>query len=121
MNPTPQQNVNGAMQQSNSDVMNLIKNKGKPQQPAQVEKAKEQLKQVIIQNQLDPKGIVYAGKIAQAALKDPKMYQVAIQTAIKQNLISPQEVSKQGIDYKLLGMGITAGRLTEQLISEGAL
>jgi len=49
------------------------------------------------------------------------MYPIAVQHAIRQGLISPQDVAPQGIDYKLLANGITAGKLTQQLIDEGKI
>jgi len=57
-----------------------------------------------------------AGQYAERALRDPAMYPVAIQMAIKENLISEEDVQPGGIDYKLLANGITAGMLTQELI-----
>lgn len=117
--PTPQKNPISAPQQGvdNADVMAQIK--GKKKSP-EVEKAKEDLKKAIIQYKLDPQRLIKAGKMAEAGLRDPKMYQMAIQMAIKEGFITPQEV-QPGIDYKLLANGITAGKLTQELLSEGKI
>ena len=121
--PTPQKNPISAMQQKpiDADVMELVKNKGKPKNPPEVEKAKQQLLQVITTQKIDPQSLIQAGKMAQAALKNKEMYPMAIDMAIKQGFIKPQDVSKNGIDYKLLATGITAGKLTQQLVDEGKI
>ena len=50
------------------------------------------------------------------------MYPMAIDNAVKAGLLTPDQVPKgPGIDFQLLGNGVTAGRLTEQLIKEGKL
>jgi hypothetical protein len=104
----------------NADVMNLLKNKGKKEKIPEVEQVKENLKKIIIQYKLDPQRLIKAGKMSEAGLRDPKMYQIAIQMAIKEGFITPQEV-QPGIDYKLLANGITVGRLTQELLSEGKI
>jgi hypothetical protein len=101
------------------DVMEAVERKGKPKQPESVEKAKNDLRRIIKQVGIDPQRIVKAGQMAERALKDPKMYQVAIQMAIKENLISEKDVQPGVIDYAILGKGLTAGRLTQELIDEG--
>jgi hypothetical protein len=112
------QNPNTAQQQMNPEVMNLLKNKGKPKQPAAVEKAKEQIRQYIIQYKLNPQTLIGAGQMAQKGLRDPVAYKMAMEMAIKYKLTTPQEVG-QGINYKILGYAITIGKLTEQLVQEG--
>ena len=114
----PQQNSNVATQQMNPEVMDLLKNKGKPKQPAVVEKAKEQIRQYIVQYKLDPNTLIQAGKLAQRGLRDPVAYKMAMEMAVKYKLATPQEVG-QGINYKILGYAITVGKLTEQLVEEG--
>lgn len=121
-NPTPQQNQNVAPQQKvDSEVMALIKRKGQPQNQSVVDQAKENLKQAIIQYKIDPQKIIYAGKLAKQAARNPEMYQMAIQTALKQGLIQQKDIKKSGVDYELLANGITAGKLAEQLVKEGAV
>jgi hypothetical protein len=107
--------------QMDADVMEVVKNKGKPKQKDAVAQAKNNLRRIIKQVGIDPQRIVQGGKYSEMALKNPAMYQMAIQYAIKENLISEKDVQKGGIDYKLLANGITAGRLAQELINEGAV
>ena len=110
--------------QQDDEVMSLIQRKGKPEpveQTPEVKKAKNDLKRIIQQVGIDPQRIVLAGQYAERALRDPSMYPVAIQMAIKENLISESDIEPGGINYKLLAAGITAGKLTQELLDEGAL
>lgn len=86
-----------------------------------IEKAKNDLRRIIQQVGIDPQRIIKAGQYASMALKDPSMYQMAIQYAIQENLISQDDVQPGGIDYKILANGITAGKLTQELMQEGKL
>ena len=102
--------------------MQAVKNKGKPEQSPEIVKAKRDLARVIKQVGIDPKKIVEAGQYAEAALKDPNMYQVALQMALKNGILTEDQLPKEpGIDYKLLANGITAGKLTQELLAEGAI
>jgi len=118
--PAPQKNPISAPQQD-QEVMGLLQRGGKTKNTPEIEKAKNDLRRIIKQVNIDPKRIVRAGELAQQALKDPKMYQIAIQNAIKENLISQKEVQPGVIDYGLLGKGITAGRLVAEMIKEGTV
>jgi hypothetical protein len=122
--PTPQKKPDFAPQQESmeKDVMQAVKNKGKPEQSPEIVKAKRDLARVIKQVGIDPQKIVEAGQYAEAALKDPNMYQVALQMALKNGILTEDQMPKEpGIDYKLLANGITAGKLTQELLSEGAI
>ena len=122
--PTPQKKTDFAPQQESmeKDVMQAVKNKGKPEQSPEIVKAKRDLARVIKQVGIDPKKIVEAGQYAEAALKDPNMYQVALQMALKNGILTEDQLPKEpGIDYKLLANGITAGKLTQELLAEGAI
>lgn len=94
-----------------------------PAQPSkqQIEKAKNDLRRIIKEVGIDPQRIIKAGQYAEMALKDPSMYQMAVQYAIQQNLISQDDVQPGGIDYKILASGITAAKMTQELIQEGKL
>mgnify|MGYP006276326039 CR=1 FL=1 len=100
---------------------------GKPQMPTQsvskgeIEKVKNNLRRIIQQVGIDPQRIIKAGQYAQMALKDPTMYQMAVQYSIQENLINESDIQPGGIDYKLLANGITAGKLTQELLQEGKL
>jgi hypothetical protein len=104
------------------DVMGLVANGGKPKQSPEVEKAKNDLRRIIKQVGIDPQKVIQAGKYAEAALKDPKLYPMAIENAVKSGLLTPDQVPKEpGINWQLLSQGMTAGKLTEELIQEGKL
>lgn len=122
LSPSPEKMENVAPQQD-PDVMALIQRQGKPQieQTPEIKKAKNDLRRIIQQVGIDPQRIVIAGQYAERALRDPAMYPVAIQMAIKENLISERDIQPGGIDYKLLASGITAGMLTQELLDEGLL
>ena len=122
--PTPQKKPDFAPQQESmeKDVMQAVKNKGKPEQSPEVIKAKKDLARVIKQIGIDPQKLIEAGQYAEAALKDPNMYQVALQMALKNGILTEDQMPKEpGIDYKLLANGITAGKLTQELLDEGAI
>jgi hypothetical protein len=108
--------------QRDAEVMDAVKRKGQPKRKEGVEKAKNDLRRVIKQVGIDPQLIIQAGKYAQMGLKNPQMYQMALDYAVKAGILTPDQVPKgPGIDYKLLANGITAGRLTEELVKEGAV
>lgn len=100
-------------------MMQTIQKQKTPPKKEGVEKAKNDLRRIIQQVGIDPRRLVQAGKFAEAALRDKSMYPIAIQMAIKLDLISPEDVQPGGIDYRLLSYGITAGKLTQELIDEG--
>jgi len=118
--PTPQKNPISAMQQKpiDADVMNLVKTKGKPNQTPEVEKAKEQIRQYITQNKIDPNILIQVGQLCSQALRDPTLYQMAVDMAVKNGIMTKEEVGT-GTNYKLLGIGITIGKLTQQIVQEG--
>ena len=119
-----QEKMENVAPQQDDEMMSLIQRKGQPERPEQtpeVTKAKNDLRRVIKQVGIDPQRIILAGQYAERALRDPAMYPVAIQMAIRENLISEDDVDPNGIDYKLLANGITAGILTQELLDEGAL
>ena len=121
LSPSPEKMENDAPQQVDTDVMDLIKRKDSPEQSPEVLKAKNDLRRIIKQVGIDPMRIVMAGKYAEEALTNPSMYPIAIEVAIRENLISESDIQPGGINYNLLAAGITAGKLTQELLDEGAL
>ena len=119
--PPPKKMENLQTQPINQDVMDLLKNKGNPKSTPEIKKAKQQLLQTIKQYNINPQQLIEGGKLSSTALKDPKMYPIAVQYAVRQGLITPQDAAPEGIDYKLLATGITVGKITQELISEGKL
>ena len=122
-NPTPQQNPNVAPQQNtDKDVMALVERKGQPDKPDPVKQSKNRLLMLIKQVGIDPQKIIQAGKLAEEAIRNPKLYPMVIQMVVKEGLLTPEQVPKEpGINWKLLAQGITAGRLTAELVKEGAV
>jgi hypothetical protein len=118
-NPTspPQKNLGF----SESGAMSAMQAPNPIMNSPEMLKAKNNLRRIIQQVGIDPQRIIQAGKYAEAALQNPKMYPIAIENAVKSGLLTESQVPKtSGINYKLLAQGITAGKLTEQLIQEGA-
>lgn len=121
-NPTPQQNQNVAPQQNiDKDVMALVSGKPKKEESAEISQAKERLLKVMQTAQISPQTVIKAGQYAEQALKNPQMYPIAVQTAIREKLINPEDVQPGGIDYKLLANGITAAKMVQELMQEGRL
>lgn len=118
--PTPQKKPDFATQQESmeKDVMDVVKRKGKPKQSPEVEKAKEQLRQYIKEYQINPQTLIQVGELCNQGLRDPVAYQMAVDMAVKNGLMTQEEIG-QGTNYKLLGYGITLGKMTEELVAEG--
>jgi hypothetical protein len=112
---------NDAPQQIDVEVMELVKRKGKPEQPPEVEKAKAELLKVIKDQKIDPQMLIRAGQLAEAALNDLTLYPMAVDVAIREGLIAESDVGNEGINYKLLANGITAGMMVQELMEEGRL
>jgi len=121
LSPPPEKMENDAPQQVDTDVMDLIKRKESPEQSPEVLKAKNDLRRIIKEVGIDPMRIIMAGKYAEEALTNPSMYPVAIEVAIRENLISEKDIQPGGINYNLLAAGITAGKLTQELLDEGEI
>jgi len=101
--------------------MEQVKKKRQPDQRDEVKKAKDRILKLIKEFNIPAQKLVQAGKYAEAALKDPKMYSIAIQMAVKEGILTPDQAPKGGqIDYKLLANGISVGKLAQMLIDEGA-
>ena len=105
MSPTPQekmQNPNVAPQQGKEEALN---------------NAKEQIRQLMQQANLNPDQLVYGGQLAQRAIQDKAMYPVAVKAAVQAGLIQPNQVP-EGIDYKFLAAAVSAGKIA-QMIKDG--
>ena len=121
LSPSPEKMENTAPQQIDVEVMELVKRKGKPEQPPEVEKAKAELLKVIKDQKIDPQMLIRAGQLAEAALSDESLYPMAVDVAIREGLIAEADVGNEGINYKLLANGITAGMMVKELMEEGRL
>jgi hypothetical protein len=106
---------------SDADMMGAIQNKGSVNQTPEIQQAKERLLKVMQTSGISPQTVITAAKYASQALKDPKMYPIAIQMAIKEQLINPEDVQQGGVDYRLLASGITAGKMVQELMQEGKI
>jgi len=115
--PTPEKMENLQTQPINQDVMNLVANKGKPQNPAHVEKAKAQLQQVITQNGIKPEQLVRAGQMAMMAIQDKSTFPMLAQMAVKEGLIQPNEIPPEP-DYKMLAGLVSAGKLAQMIVDQ---
>lgn len=86
-----------------------------------MEKAKAELLKVIKDQKIDPQMLIRAGQLAEAALNDLTLYPMAVDIAIREGLIAESDVGNEGINYKLLANGITAGMMVQELMEEGRL
>ena len=122
MTPAPQKKIENPQRPAlTPDAMSAMQTPDPTMSSPEMLKAKNNLRRIIQQVGIDPQRIIQAGKYAEAALQDPKMYPMAIQNAVKSGLLTQEQVPKTpGVDYKLLAQGIAAGKLTEQLVKEGA-
>jgi hypothetical protein len=122
MTPAPQKKMENPQRPSlTPDAMSAMQTPDPTMNSPEMLKAKNNLRRIIQQVGIDPQRIIQAGKYAETALQDPKMYPMAIQNAVKSGLLTQEQVPKTpGVDYKLLAQGIAAGKLTEQLVKEGA-
>lgn len=122
MTPAPQKKMENPQRPAlTPDAMSAMQTPDPTMSSPEMLKAKNNLRRIIQQVGIDPQRIIQAGKYAEAALQDPKMYPMAIQNAVKSGLLTQEQVPKTpGVNYKLLAQGIAAGKLTEQLVKEGA-
>ena len=122
MTPAPQKKIENPQRPAlTPDAMSAMQTPDPTMSSPEMLKAKNNLRRIIQQVGIDPQRIIQAGKYAEAALQDPKMYPMAIQNAVKSGLLTQEQVPKTpGVDYKLLAQGIAAGKLTEQLVKERA-
>ena len=116
--PAPQKNPISAPQQD-QEVMGLIARGGKGKDLPAITEAKQKVNELIKNKRIDPKKIVQIGSMAMQAISDPALYPMVVQNAVQNKIIAQNEVG-QGIDYKLLGGLITAGKLADQISKGGA-
>lgn len=102
--------------------MEIMKSVNPKTNTPEIKKAKNDLRRIIQQTGVDPQKIIQGGKYAAMAIKDPSMYQMALQMAVKDGILDPDQVpTTPGVDYALIAKAISAGKLVEELIQEGAL
>ena len=116
--PAPQKKPISAPQQD-QEVMGLIARGGKGKDLPAITEAKQKVNELIKNKKIDPKKIVQIGSMAMQAISDPALYPMVVQNAVQNKIIAQNEVG-QGIDYKLLGGLITAGKLADQISKGGA-
>jgi hypothetical protein len=101
------------------------KNSEIPNQPdmtvQQKEQAKQRLLKIIQTAGVKPQDILRGEQYARQAMKNPKMYPVAIQAAVREGLLPPDTPITNQVDYKIIAIAITAGKLTAELMQEGKL
>jgi hypothetical protein len=115
-NPSPpQKNL------ANPEMMDMIKRKGQPTRSPEVEKAKQQIKELMQQNNVNPDILIQIGKMAKQSFSRPENYQILIQQATQSGLIKQEEIkpTKNGMDLRLIAAAITIGKLAEMIKNEG--
>jgi len=111
MDGSPQKNVIGATQQQ-PDVMGAIQ--GKKEMPENYTSSLKQVKEMLSGIGLTPQQAVRLGYLAEIAIKDPAMYQVALNAAIQEGLVT-EEARKGPMDYKVLAQLVVVGRAAQEL------
>jgi hypothetical protein len=80
---------------------------------------KEDLKQTLAQQQVQPQVLINLGKMAFAAIKNKTLYPIVINHA-KQAKVIGNDVG-QNYDYKVLSQFVTNGKLAEMIMQEGGV
>jgi len=121
LSPPPKKIENPQTQPINADVGNLLKNKGKTNHPPEVEQTKERILKILQTAKVNPQELISLGKYAKQAARNPELYPMVVDFALKNQLITQDMVKGKGIDYQLLSIGVTLGKLTEELVKEGKI
>ena len=106
------------------NVMKVMQKKAAPPQKMtspEKEKAKENLRRIIQQVKVNPQDILSGEKYAIESLKNPKMYPIAVQMAIKEGLLPPNTPVTAKIDMQVITTALTAGKLVRELMEEGKI
>jgi hypothetical protein len=106
------------------NVMKVMQKKATPPQKMtspEKEKAKENLRRIIQQVGVNPQDILRGEQYAKQSLKNPKMYPIAVQMAIKEGLLPPDTPVTAKIDFKVITTALTAGKLVRELMEEGKI
>jgi len=93
-----------------SEVMGAMQGKQQPGQDPQLEKAKEQLQNLITENNIDPNTLIQLGDMANQALKDKSLYPMVKQKAHQSKIPNP-EVIQEGFDYRFIGSLMSIAQL----------
>lgn len=117
LSPLQEKTDFGALQQD-QDVMALVQRKGQPQTPDPVEQAKNQVRQIIAEQNIDPKQLVRVGQLAMFALENNDLYPMVMEQMVKEGLADPED-AKQPPDFKQLAGLVSSGKIAEMLINEG--
>jgi len=88
---------------------------------AEKEQVKQRLLRIIQQVGVKPEDILRGEQYARQALKNPKMYPIALQAAIREGLLAPDTPVTNKVDFKIIAMAMTAGKLVKELQNEGKL
>ena len=93
MTPAPQKKMENPQRPAlTPDAMSAMQTPDPTMSSPEMLKAKNNLRRIIQQVGIDPQRIIQAGKYAEAALQDPKMYPMAIQNAVKSGLLTQEQV-----------------------------
>lgn len=95
---------------SDSEVMGAMQNKQQPGQDPQLEKAKEQLQKLIIENNIDSNTLIQLGDMASQALKDKSLYPMVKQKALESKIAKPEDI-QEGFDYRFIGSLMSIAQL----------
>ena len=89
---------------------------GKPD----INASKQEILGLIQEFKIPANSIVQVGAMADQAISDKTLYPMLKETAIKSGMLDANDFGK-GIDYKMLAVLSTLGRLAKDMISTGQL
>ena len=89
-------------------------------QAKQVTEAKKIIREMIIEDDVDPNIIIKLSQMAEDVIKDPSLYPRFRQELLANDLAEEEDV-REKIDYQVLAVYSTLGILTQQMIASGEL
>jgi len=89
-------------------------------QAKQVAESKKIIKEMIIEDDVDPNVIIKLSQMADDVIKDPSLYPRFRQELLANDLAEEEDI-REKIDYQVLAVYSTLGILTQQMIASGEL
>lgn len=89
---------------------------GKPN----VAQMKQQIFQLMTENEISPQQLITIGQMAEQSISDPALFQMFKQQAIANDIADEEDLSEQN-KYRFLSAVATLGKLAEQMSRTGEL
>jgi hypothetical protein len=85
-----------------------------------VQQAKQELRESILEEGIDPNMLIEIGDMAEAVLKDLSLYPQFLQAVVQNGLAEDDDFSGE-IDYQLIGFFVATREAVKQMIASGEL